>query len=195
MSGGQTPSQTVGPFFAFGLVPGQYGYPLSDVAGPVVAGEDVAGERIRIEGRVLDGEGAIVDDALIEIWQADGEGRYGPRAGDRPGTWFRGFGRCGTGTDEHGRFWFDTVKPGVAVQGTAPFVSLIVFMRGMLLHAYTRLYFSDEAAANAQDPVLSSVPSDRRGTLIAQRETGPGTPVYRFDIHMQGDQETVFFDA
>ena len=193
---GQTPSQTVGPYFAYGLAPQQYGYEMASIANSAVARSDTQGLHIRIEGRVFDGEGNIVPDALIEIWQADAAGRYAHPADPRgSNAAFKGFGRCGTGTDPDNRYWFDTVKPG-SVDGTqAPHVNVIIFMRGMLLHAYTRLYFADEAAANARDPVLLSVPPDRRGTLIAELVTTPGGAIYRLDIHMQGDKETVFFDA
>lgn len=200
MAKGQTPSQTVGPFFAYGLTPEQYGYPeLTSIASPNVLGgdlrpPDVEGERIRIEGRVLDGEGAAVNDALIEIWQADPQGRYAHPADPRGNIAFRGFGRCGTGTDGDCRFVFDTVKPGAVDARQAPHVNVIVFMRGLLSHLYTRVYFADEAA-NARDPVLLSVPEERRATLIAERETKDGVAVYRFDIHMQGERETVFFDV
>src|SRR5690606_38453691 len=111
-----------------------------------------------------------------------------PRNGD-----FLGFGRFGTGTDPKSRFLFDTIKPGRVDEVQAPHIAVIVFMRGILLHAYTRLYFSDEAAANAADPVLQSVPAERRDTLIARREETPDGVVYRFAIHMQGPRETVFF--
>lgn len=193
---GQTPSQTVGPYFAYGLTPEQYGYELSSIASASLARSDTEGERIRVEGRVLDGEGLPISDAMIEIWQADASGRYAHPSDPRgSNASFKGFGRCGTGTDPENRFFFDTVKPA-SVDGTqAPHINVIVFMRGMLVHAFTRIYFSDETAANAKDPVLASVPTDRRGTLIAQRSTTPSGTVYRFDIHMQGDQETVFFDA
>lgn len=193
---GQTPSQTVGPYFAYGLTPEQYGYPLKSIAGGRLAADETEGERIRIEGQVFDGNGAIVSDAMIEIWQADAQGRYAHPADPRgSNAGFRGFGRFGTGTDPESRFVFDTVKPGAAGDGQAPYVNVIVFMRGLLLHAFTRLYFSDEAAANAGDPVLASVPADRRDTLIAKRRVGPTGVVYRFDIHMQGERETVFFDV
>jgi protocatechuate 3,4-dioxygenase alpha subunit len=193
---GQTPSQTVGPYFAYGLLPEQYGYEMASIASPSVARSDTAGSHIRIEGHVLDGEGKIITDAMIEVWQADAAGRYAHPA-DRRGSnmSFKGFGRCGTGTDAENRFWFDTVKPGSVDGRQAPHVNVIVFMRGMLVHAYTRLYFSDEAAANAKDPILQSVPADRRGTLIAEKAATPAGVVYRFDIRMQGDKETVFFDA
>jgi protocatechuate 3,4-dioxygenase, alpha subunit len=192
----QTPSQTVGPFFAYGLTPEQYGYPFRALAGAVLVDDDTPGERIRITGRVLDGEGNPVPDALIEIWQADGEGRYAHPA-DRRGSnvGFKGFGRCGTGTDPGNRFVFETIKPGPIGAGQAPHVNVIVFMRGMLSHLYTRIYFDDETAANAKDPVLASVEEARRRTLIAARDTAPGGTVYRFDVHMQGPDETVFFDV
>jgi len=196
MTIGQTPSQTVGPFFAYGLTPKQYGYPFLSIAGPDLVSGDTDGERIRIEGRVFDGAGAPIDDAMIEIWQADAEGRYAhPADPRRPNTRFRGFGRTGTGTDPQQRFWFDSIKPGAVDAAQAPHVNVVVFMRGLLSHAYTRIYFSDEVEANATDPVLSSVPPERRGTLIAQRHDTPKGVVYRFDIHMQGDEETVFFDV
>jgi protocatechuate 3,4-dioxygenase alpha subunit len=182
---GQTPSQTVGPYFAYGLTAQQYHYPNGQIADGAIASEGEK-QRIRIVGRVFDGAGAPIPDALIEFWQADGEGRYG-------GPDFRGFGRQGTGTDPEGRFLFDTIKPG-STSGAAPFVTVVVFMRGLLTHVYTRLYFSDEEAANAADAVLTSVPAERRRTLIAAREATASGVQYRFDIHMQGEKETVFFD-
>lgn len=196
MSRKQTPSQTVGPYFAYGLTPEQYGYPMASMAGGTMRTEDAEGEVIRIEGRVLDGEGEPISDAMIEIWQADAQGRYAhpndPRGSNAS---FRGFGRFGTGTDAENRFVFDTVKPGSIGDPNAPHINVIVFMRGMLSHAYTRIYFADEGDANASDPVLGAVPEDRRGTLIAERDaTGDGV-TYRFDIHMQGPNETVFFDV
>lgn len=192
----QTPSQTVGPFFSYGLTPEQYDYPMRSIADGQLADSATDGVRIRIEGRVFDGEGNTVPDAMIEIWQADADGRYAhpeDRRGSNMG--FKGFGRFGTGTDEKARFLFDTVKPG-SIGGTqAPHINVIVFMRGLLSHLYTRLYFSDEAAANDADPVLVSVPAQRRQTLIAERHDTPEGVVYRLDIYMQGDNETVFFDA
>ncbi|MGH6943657.1 MAG: protocatechuate 3,4-dioxygenase subunit alpha [Geminicoccaceae bacterium] len=193
----QTPSQTVGPYFAYGLTAPQYGYPFTAIAGGVIATEGAEGERMRIVGQVLDGERAPVNDALIEIWQANANGRYHHPADRRTDNYdpaFKGFGRVGTGTDPHNRFIFHTVKPGAIGDGQAPHLNVTVLMRGMLTHAFTRIYFSDEETANAADPVLSSVPKERRGTLIAEREDTAGA-VYRFDIHMQGDAETVFFDV
>jgi protocatechuate 3,4-dioxygenase alpha subunit len=196
MSHKQTPSQTVGPYFAYGLTPEQYGYPMKSIVSGALAASAVEGMRIRIEGRVLDGEGKAIEDAMIEIWQADAAGRYAHPADPRgSNAAFVGFGRCGTGTDPQKRFAFDTVKPGSVDGRQAPHINVIVFMRGMLSHAYTRLYFSDEAAANEADPVLTSVPKERRRTLVAARAETPSGVVYRFDIHMQGSDETVFFDA
>jgi protocatechuate 3,4-dioxygenase alpha subunit len=199
MAYGQTPSQTVGPFFAYGLTPGQYGYPLPDVATADLCGEGALGERVRLVGRVFDGEGAAVPDAMLELWQPDARGRWVQPAdtgGDaEPDPEFRGFGRCGTGTDPERRFVFHTVKPGAPGTGEAPHMTLAVFMRGLLTHVYTRVYFDDEAAANAADPVLQQVPADRRDTLIARRAATADGPVYRFDLYMQGPNETVFFDV
>jgi protocatechuate 3,4-dioxygenase alpha subunit len=191
----QTPSQTVGPFFAHALSAPQYGYEHTGLASGELADDAVPGERICIAGRVLDGVGESIGDAMIEIWQADAEGRYAhPADGRGSNQAFRGFGRCGTGTDPEKRFLFHTVKPGSPDGVQAPHVSVLLFMRGLLTHAYTRIYFSDEMEANARDPVLLSVPEDRRRTLIAHREETPATPIYHFDIVMQGDGETVFFD-
>jgi protocatechuate 3,4-dioxygenase alpha subunit len=195
----QTPSQTVGPYFAYGLTPVDYGRSL--VAGSNLLGDATQGERIRIEGVVYDGNGAPVSDSMIEIWQANAAGRYDHPEDGRDDVAldqaFHGFGRVGT--DKEGRFHFDTVKPGpVPGRGNslqAPHISMLVFARGMPNHAFTRVYFPDETEANANDPVLAVVPEDRRGTLVATRLDRSGTPVYRFDIHLQGDEETVFFDA
>lgn len=195
----QTASQTVGPYFHYALTPEPYGRP--GLAGGVLVTGDTPGERIRVEGRVFDGEGQPVTDAMVEIWQANAAGRYNHPADGRdevaldPG--FRGFGRVATEAD--GTFRFDTVKPG-AVPGRgntlqAPHINLILFARGMLDHAFTRVYFADEAKANGNDPVLSSVEAARRGTLVADRHETPGGIVYRFDIRLQGEAETVFFDA
>jgi protocatechuate 3,4-dioxygenase alpha subunit len=193
---GQTPSQTVGPFFAYCLAPAQYGYAFGELAGPMVADADCAGEHIRLVGRVFDGDGTPIDDALVEIWQADSQGRYAHPADSRgTNAPFTGFGRCGTGTDRARRFVFDTIKPGAIGDGQAPHVNIVLFMRGQLNHLYTRAYFSDEAESNAADPVLASLPAERRGTLIAERAESPTGVVYRFDIHMQGARETVFFDV
>jgi len=192
----QTPSQTVGPYFFYGLTPEQYGYAFTPVAGWDLTDASTQGLPIRVEGRVFDGAGEAVDDAMIEIWQADAQGRYA-HPGDPRGsnTTFKGFGRVGTGTDTDRKFFFQTIKPGAPGDGQAPHLNLIVFMRGLPNHAFTRLYFSEETEANGIDPVLATVPADRRHTLIAKREETPEGIVYRLDIHMQGARETVFFDV
>jgi protocatechuate 3,4-dioxygenase alpha subunit len=198
MSMKQTPSQTVGPYFAYGLTARQYHYPFGQVADGRLRRGQVAGEPIRLTGRVLDGNGQPVDDAMIEIWQANAAGRFHhplDQRADRPlDPGFLGFGRCGTGTREDLSFCFETIKPGPAGPGQAPFISVLLFMRGLLSHAYTRLYFEDEAAANAADPVLNLVPAERRATLVARRTHTATGVEYRFDIRMQGPQETVFFE-
>lgn len=188
-SPGLTPSHTVGPCFAYGLTPGSYGYPLREIHRTDLAPGDVAGERVVIEGQVFDGNGLPVHDAMIELIQADGTGTYAhaPR-----NDGFTGYGRCGTGAE--GRqgdtnFRFRTIKPGVTLPGAAPFLTLIVTMRGLLNHCITRMYFPGDDLS--RDPVLSQVPRTRRHTLMS-RDIGPGR--YRFDIRMQGDDETVFFD-
>ena len=170
---GLTPSQTVGPFFGFGLP-----WP----AGPYVVPDGTPGA-VWVRGRVVDGAGEPVPDALIETWQADASGRYG-----EPG--FRGFGRAGT--DVQGRYAILTVKPGV-VPGPdgstqAPHLAMSVFARGLLNRVVTRVYFPEEEAANAADPILGQVPVDARPTLIARA----GEDGYLFDIRLQGDDETVF---
>jgi protocatechuate 3,4-dioxygenase alpha subunit len=193
----QTPSQTVGPYFAYGLTAEQYGYAFDQIAsGDLIETNDaLEGDRIRIVGQVFDGSGDLVPDAMIEIWQADAEGRYAHPADKRgSNVGFKGFGRMGTGTDPDKRFIFSTIKPGSVDGEQAPHINVVVFARGMLSHAYTRIYFVDEATANAKDAVLNAVPEDRRLTLIAERETGPTGTTYRFDIRLQGDNETVFFD-
>ncbi len=192
---GLTPSQTVGPYFAYGLTPGGK-YAWNDAFSNDLVTPDAAGERIRVVGQVFDGDGAVIPDAMLEIWQADAQGRYANPRDTRalPNASFKGFGRCGA--DANGGFSFDTVKPGVVPdpdgKPQAPHILLAVFARGMLLHLYTRIYFDDEAELNAADPVLALVPAERRATLMAKREAGGAT--YRFDVHLQGDDETVFFD-
>jgi len=192
---GQTPSQTVGPYFAYGLASEQYGYPLRQLFGPVLAEPRTPGEPIVVTGRVLDGEGAPIPDALVEIQHADAQGRHVRSRAEIAASGFRGFGRMGTGTLPGHAFAFRTIKPGATPDGQAPHIDVIVSMRGLLSHAFTRIYFDDEAAANARDPVLGAVPPARRATLLATRETHPGGVVYRLDIRMQGEAETVFFDV
>jgi protocatechuate 3,4-dioxygenase alpha subunit len=186
-----TGSQTVGPFFSPALL-------REDARRNVLVQPETIGERIRIEGRVLDGEGVPVDDALVEIWQANAYGRYNHPAdqGSAPlDPAFTGFGRSGTGED--GRYWFETIKPGrVAFDGErqqAPHICVTVFARGLLNHLVTRMYFEDEPTT-AADPVLQRVPAERRATLLARREPGDAEAVYRFDIILQGAGETAFFN-
>ncbi len=191
---GITPSATVGPYFKYGLTPNG-AYPVRDAFSADVTTPDAQGERIRISGQVFDGDGAAINDAMIEIWQADSAGRFAhPRDGNAiPNASFKGFGR--SDTTSGGRFQFDTIKPGpVAGPGgkpQAPHIVVAVFARGMTRHLYTRIYFPEDAKAHAADPVLAMVPANRRPTLIASRG-GDGT--YTFDIRVQGGNETVFFD-
>jgi protocatechuate 3,4-dioxygenase alpha subunit len=192
-----TPSQTVGPYFAYGLTPnGKYAW--NDAFSSNLVTPDTSGDRIRVEGFVYDGDGVFVPDCMLEIWQADTQGRFADPQDKRalPNATFKGFGRCGTGAK--GEFAFDTIKPGSVPdpdgKPQAPHILMAVFARGMLLQNYTRIYFDDEAA-NAADPVLALVPAGRRGTLIAKRGQGANSAVYRFDIRLQGDDETVFFDV
>ncbi|GAB2533785.1 protocatechuate 3,4-dioxygenase subunit alpha [Spirosoma aerophilum] len=170
----QTPSQTVGPYFAYGLTPEQYGYDFKSLIENQLVNPLDQADTITISGNVFDGQGVIIPDAMIEIWDAQN----------------KRFGRMGTGTDVQNRFVFHALKPESA-DGQAPHLSVIVFMRGQPIHSYTRLYFPDEAAANETDPVLTLVPAERRQTLIAQKTTTG----YLFNIYMQGEQETVFFEV
>lgn len=187
-----TPSQTVGPYFSMRLFRDRQN---------VVAAPEVPGEHVRIEGVVYDGDGKPVEDALIELWQADAAGHYHHPADLRatrsgPAV-FTGFGRAATDHDT-GVYWFETVRPGrVHEEGEpvqAPHVSLIVHARGLLRALHTRMYFADDDALFPDDPVLRAVPAARRGTLVARpRVSGSGARVYQFDIRLQGAGETVFF--
>jgi len=194
---GITPSQTVGPFFKYGLTPSRQ-YAWNDAFTANLVTPDASGDRIRVEGTVYDGDGAPVPDCMLEVWQADAQGRFSDPQDQRalPNTAFRGFGRCGT--DGEGRYSFDTIKPGSVPdpdgKPQAPHLLLAVFARGMLRHLYTRIYFDGEAA-NGSDAVLALVPADRRATLIAKRQPGNGGAVYKLDLRLQGGEETVFFDV
>jgi protocatechuate 3,4-dioxygenase alpha subunit len=190
----QTPSQTVGPYFAYGLCPEQYNFDFKSLFTAAVADYEAAGEHISVVGQVFDGDGKVIGDAMLEISQVDSQGKYPASREEIASSGFRGFARVGTGTDPQKRFIVETVKPGRASANEAPHLNVILTMRGMLLHTFTRIYFDDEAAANESDPVLAAVPAERRTTLIARRVPGTSKTVYRFDIHMQGEQETVFFD-
>ena len=162
MTLGRTPSQTVGPFFAIGLCR----YPQNELVPP-------DGPRARrLRGRVLDGAGEPVPDAVVELWQR----------GDGGTRWGR------SGTDAAGAFEFVTEKPPAA-DGEAPHVDVMVFARGLLKHVVTRVYFPDEAEANAVDPVLAALEADERETLVARAEDG----TLRFDVRLQGERQTVFF--
>jgi protocatechuate 3,4-dioxygenase, alpha subunit len=181
-----TASQTVGPYLRIGL---------EALTTDTLAPDKVSGERVTIQGRLLDGDGKPVSDSVVEIWQANAQGKYASPEDTQnkpvePG--FRGFGRIMTGDD--GGFRFATVKPG-RVPGPggvlqAPHLVVVVFMRGLLKHLLTRIYFPEEPA-NAEDPVLKLVPADRRLTLVARR-AGPGA--LEWNIVLQGREETVFFD-
>ena len=196
----ETPSQTAGPYVHIGLAPGAAGFDIyAQELGWDIAGPHAAGERIRVEGLVTDGTGSPVKDVLIEVWQANAAGHYAhPEDPGETEEGFRGWGRVITDFDT-GEWGFDTVKPG-AVMGRggrlmAPHLNLWIVARGINIGLNTRLYFDDEADANAADPVLGLIEwESRRDTLIAQREIRDGAPVYRFDIRLQGADETVFFD-
>ncbi len=182
-----TPSQTVGPYFRIGLE----WLEQHDLAGP-----DGAGPRLTIIGRVLDGAGAPVEDAVLELWRAGPDGRYAENVEGAQGAIPAGFGRVST--DAQGAFSFTTVKPGrvPGPEGTlqAPHLAVNLFMRGLLRHLVTRVYFPDEAEANAADPVLALVEPARRATLVARAD--PAAPgALRWDLVLQGPQETVFFDC
>jgi protocatechuate 3,4-dioxygenase alpha subunit len=188
----QTPSQTVGPYFAYGLVPSQYGYDLPSLWGPDLAEHWAAGEHITISGRVFDGQGQTVFDALLEIQQTNPQGEHLRTPEQVRQTGFSGFGRMGTGTREDHRFVFRTLRPGASADGHAPHIDVILTLRGLLNHLFTRIYFDDDTRLHDRDPVLMAVPEARRQTLIARRDAAG---VYQFDIHLQGPYETVFFDV
>ena len=198
----ETASQTAGPYVHIGLAPQQAGFDIFEKNfGNVLAEPGTRGERIRIEGRVIDGSGTPMRDVLIEIWQANSAGRYNHPADrqDKPQEdGFRGWGRA-CSDFESGIYTFDTVKPG-PVEGRkgrlmAPHINFWIVARGINIGLNTRMYFSDEEEANGRDAVLNLIEWEvRRKTLIAQRSEKNGEVVYRFDIHIQGQDETVFFD-
>lgn len=199
----ETPSQTAGPYVHIGLAPKAAGFEIFEgQLGDDIAGPNAMGEAIRVEGAVMDGNGRPLKDVMLEVWQANAAGihahREDPRHGEvEPG--FRGWGRV-ISDFETGLWAFETVKPG-SVTGRsgapmAPHLSLWIVARGINIGLQTRLYFEDEAQANAKDPVLNLIEqAHRRPTLIAARSERDGKPVYRFDIHLQGPNETVFFDV
>ncbi len=177
----QSTSQTIGPFFSIGM-----SYDLHQMVT-----DATLGERITIRGRVIDGTGNGVDDAVIEIWQADANGIY-PSPDDpnyaNVDSNFVGIGRSDT-TDE-GDYWFKTIKPG-KVGDMSPHLAVRIFMRGLLLQTVTRFFFADED--NSQDEIFNSIPEDRRDTVLMQPSTVGGETIYTLDIYMQGENETVFF--
>jgi protocatechuate 3,4-dioxygenase alpha subunit len=199
----ETASQTAGPYVHIGLAPQAAGFDIfENNFGSVLTNERTKGQRIRIEGRVYDGIGTVLKDVLIEIWQANADGRYAHPADRQPGKPldenFRGWGRSCTDFDT-GVYTFDTIKPGVVAgrngRFMAPHINVWIVARGINLGLNTRLYFSDEPDANAKDAVLNIIEWEaRRATLIAQRADTGGQIVYRFDIRLQGEGETVFFD-
>ena len=186
-----TPSQTIGPFFSYSLTSNENGRP-SIASNRIRA---LSGVGICIEGKVLDGDGKPVSDAMLEIWQADANGRLAV-PNDRANVHFLGFARAAT--DQDGNYIFETVKPGRTNNQDnilqAPYINLTVFARGILSQLYTRIYFADEKS-NDKDPVLTIIQDpERRATLIAVRDSDwNGHTKYQFNIHLQGDAETVFF--
>jgi len=200
----ETPSQTAGPYVHIGLIPNQAGFDIfENNFGGDIAGPDVSGERIVIEGRIFDASGHIAKDVLVETWQANAAGRYNHPADGQDKPLDRGFrGWARTGTDfETGVYRIKTIKPG-AVAGRrgrktmAPHISVWIASRGINIGLSTRMYFGDEAAANAGDPVLGIIEQpERRQTLIAARSEREGQTIYTFDIHLGGARETVFFDV
>jgi protocatechuate 3,4-dioxygenase, alpha subunit len=199
----ETPSQTAGPYVHIGLLPHQAGFQIFQKDfGNTLYGPTTRGDRITIEGRVIDGAGEPLRDALLEIWQANSEGRYNHPADTQPKALdadFRGWGRTSSDA-KTGIYVFHTIKPGAVVsrrvgQSMAPHVSFWIVARGINIGLSTRMYFSDEAAANAVDPVLNLIEQKTRSSgLIAERSTRDGQTIYTFDIHLQGQNETVFFD-
>lgn len=200
----ETASQTAGPYVHIGLAPSAAGFDIfENNFTNVLTTSATLGERIVIEGRVIDGSGTPVRDVLLEIWQANAQGRYAHPADGQAGKAldpaFRGWGRACSDFQD-GLWRFETIKPG-SVTGRdgvpmAPHVNLWIVARGINLGLHTRMYFGDEATANAADPVLNQIEWEvRRRTLIAAREQRDGITVYRFDIHLQGADETVFFDV
>ncbi|HZQ61365.1 MAG TPA: protocatechuate 3,4-dioxygenase subunit alpha [Casimicrobiaceae bacterium] len=177
-----TSNQTVGPYVHIGF---------AKLYRDDLAGGSGAGERVHLTGRIVDGDGKPMSDGIVEIWQADGNGRYAHPESSGSASEFKGFGRVPT--DRDGRFRFTTIKPGrVPVPGgalQAPHISVMIFSRGLLRHLSTRMYFPDEPS-NAQDPILRLVPKDRRATLIATR----GGEGLEWNVVLQGADETVFFD-
>ena len=200
----ETASQTAGPYVHIGLIPAQAGFEIfKNNFGNRLYGPKTRGEKIVIEGRVIDGTGTPLRDVLLEIWQANADGKYDHPLDDQVGKTldpdFRGWGRTGSDFGS-GLYRFETIKPGPvpgrAGRTQAPHISFWLVARGINIGLSTRMYFSDETAANAADPVLNLIEQEgRRASLIAERSTREGRTVYTFDIVLQGAGETVFFDV
>lgn len=202
----ETPSQTGGPYVHIGLAPKQAGFEIfENNFGNVLVTPETKGERIKLEGRVFDGSGTPVRDVLIEIWQANAEGKYahpGDTQDKAIDPSFRGWGRTGADFDS-GVYSFETIKPGPVAgrdgKVQAPHICMVLFARGINTGLHTRVYFADEAQANGTDPILGGIEWEvRRDTLVAQRSERDGKVVYTFDVRLQdtadGGAETVFFD-
>lgn len=194
----ETPSQTAGPYVHIGCTPnfsGITGVYATDL-GIAMVNDRTLGERITLRGRIFDGTGTVLRDALVEIWQADAKGLYNSPSEMRgtADTNFTGWGRCPTDM-ETGEYVFDTIKPGRVPYKDgrlmAPHVTLWIVARGINIGLQTRLYFTDEEAANAEDPVLLRIEHRNRVPTLLARKDGS---TYHFDIHLQGEKETVFFD-
>ncbi|MEM1073110.1 MAG: protocatechuate 3,4-dioxygenase subunit alpha [Pseudomonadota bacterium] len=197
----ETASQTAGPYVHIGLAPAAAGFDIyRQELGHDIAGANAKGERIHVEGVVIDGDGATVKDVLLEVWQANCDGVYAhPEGRGAVEDGFRGWGRV-ISNFESGAWGFDTVKPGPTGSRTvgkhAPHLNIWLVARGINIGLNTRMYFDDEYEANASDPVLNLIEDeDRRETLIAKRTEHEDAVVYRFDIRLQGENETVFFDV
>ena len=198
----ESPSQTAGPYVHIGCTPNFSGIEgvYDEDLGTWMVNDQTRGERIVVTGHIIDGTAAIIRDALVEIWQADCDGFYKSPAelrGDADPN-FAGWGRCPTHM-ESGEYRFDTIKPGRVPFGDgtlmAPHITFWIVARGINIGLHTRMYFSDEEAANAEDPVLARIEHrDRVSTLIGRRRESEGSVAYDFDIRLQGEDETVFFD-
>lgn len=196
----ETAAQTAGPFVHIGLAPGAAGFDMyRHELGHDICGPDAEGARIRVEGVVMDGMGAPIKDVLLEVWQANAAGHYAHGEGGGPvEDGFRGWGRV-IPDFETGIWGFDTVRPGPTpgrdARMQAPHLNLWLVARGINIGLSTRMYFGDDMAANARDPVLNLIEwENRRSTLIAARVDRDGQPVFQFEIRLQGPDETVFFD-
>ncbi|MCY4306016.1 MAG: protocatechuate 3,4-dioxygenase subunit alpha [Aestuariivita sp.] len=197
----ETTSQTAGPYVHIGLAPKAAGFEIyQKELGENIAGSKAEGEQIRVEGYIIDGTGTTLKDALIEVWQANAEGIYAhSEGGGEVEDGFRGWGRVITNF-KTGKWGFNTIKPGSTLARNsgmqAPHINLWLVARGINIGLNTRIYFDDEVRANSIDPVLNLIEwENRRHTLMAKRSTDNDIPIYRFDIRLQGKDETVFFDV